>query len=91
MAASDSRALGLTLSQGEILLHSFHGKCKHRRQGTLPCATPGCKEGTEAPEMRCDDYVARRITVPFGDEKHFVWRTERECPSEPNGGTTKIE
>lgn len=82
---------GLTLSQAEILLRSFHGRCGHRRQTNLPCATPGCREGTEAPEMWCECWVARRIMVAFGDERHFVWRVEKEypCPSEQSGGTTK--
>jgi hypothetical protein len=52
-----------------------------------------CREGTEAPEMRCGEWVARRISVSFGDEKHFVWKTEIEhpCPSERSGDTTKSE
>ncbi len=71
----------LTLSQAEILLRSFRGRCGHRRQTNLPCATPECHEGTDEHEMRCGDWVARRIMVPFGDERHFVWRVEIEHTS----------
>jgi len=85
---------GLTLSQAEVLLRTFHGRCGHRRQTNLPCATPVCREGTEALELRSGSKVARRIMVPFGGEKHFVWKTaveeaEYSCPSELSDGTTK--
>ena len=43
--------------------------------------------------MHCDGWVARRTVVPFGDEKHYVWKVERETswPSELSGVTTKSE
>lgn len=56
-------------SDGELLLNSFHGRCGHRRQGTLPCATPDCDEGGN---LHMHGYA--RVEVPFGDERHYVWR-----------------
>lgn len=57
-------------SNGELLLATYHGRCGHRRQSGLPCATPGCKEGVGS--MALHGIV--REEVPFGDEIHYVWR-----------------
>ncbi len=58
-----------TLSDGEILLRTFHGRCGHRRQSSLPCATPGCKQGGDL-----FMYGYMRCIIPFGDEQHYVWK-----------------
>jgi hypothetical protein len=73
--------MGTDLSPGELLLHSYHGRCGHRRQSGLPCATPGCKAGdmwmvhiafnVDGPGSH---RYYERTQVEFGDEKHYVWR-----------------
>ena len=83
----------LLLSEAELLLRSSHGRCGHRWQPDLPCATPGCRFGTDSefvyargPDGRID-HAFWRIEVPFGDEKHYLWQAL--SPSEPPDRGTK--
>ena len=68
-------------SDGELLLATYHGRCGHRRQHGLPCATPKCKQGQPLYDItvlvshhRKCVLTFKRAKVAFGDEIHYVWR-----------------
>lgn len=57
------------MTDGELLLYTFHGSCGHRRQDCLPCATYGCKDYRDI-----IGHGFEIVEVMFGDEKHYVWK-----------------
>ncbi len=75
------------LSDGEILLRTHHGRCGHRRQDGLPCASPDCIAGRATGVWADGDgrlwagkerTGLRRRLVRFGDEEHHVWEQDPE-------------
>ena len=56
-------------SDGELLLCTFHGRCGHRRQEGLPCATPRCKQGPPTlDEDSCSREGATAQLVLYGED-----------------------